>query len=115
MSSTRNNNSAGDYALQQQQYNLARVHIHAPYRKSYHTSLVDLGYNPDHLPREELSQNPIDIESKLMGIGSSNLVSAQPTVYPSLKHLPTHSYFNRTPMVMPKRLVVEPNQRPSLW
>ena len=59
-----------------------------------------------------LSQNASDIESTLFGIGSTNLVKQQPPVKPRLKTIPMKQFFQRTPMIMPKPLVIEHNQRP---
>ena len=115
MASTRNKNCEGEYSLQQRQFHLARTHVHAPYGKSYKTSLPELGANPSHLPRDVLSGNPVEIESKLFGIGATNLVTPAPTVFPQLKTLPTHKTIDRLQMIMPKPLVTEPDQRPNLW
>ena len=115
MASTRSKNDAGNYALEQRHFHLARTHIHAPHGMSYRTTLPELGANPSHLPREALAHNPVEIETKLFGIGSSNLVAPAPAVFPQLKTLPTQSWFDRTPMMMPHRLIVEPDQRPALW
>ena len=115
MASTRSKNDTGNYALEQHHFHLARQHIHAPHRTSHRTALAELGINPSHLPREALAHNPVEIETKLFGIGSSNMVMPAPIVHPQLKRLETRPWFDRLPMVMPKRLITEPNQRPSLW
>ena len=115
MASTRSKNDPGNYALEQRYFDLARKHIHGPYGMSYKTTLSELGPTPSHFPRDVLSHNPVEIESKLFGIGSSDLVNHPRTVYPQLKSIPTQSWFDKIPMIKPLPLVTEPGQRPSLW
>ena len=43
---------------------------------------------------------------------STNLVNPQPAVNPQLKTLPEKSFFKTLPLVMPKPLAIEKNQRP---
>lgn len=115
MASTRNKNDTGNYALEQRRFHLARQHIHAPYGMSYYTAFSALGANPSHLPRDALSHNPVEIESKLLGIGSTNMVTPASIVHPRIKTLPIEKWFDRVPIVLPKPLITEPNQRPALW
>ena len=65
MASTRNNNTPGNYCLQQRQYSLARDY--KSYKNSctgraYTTKLPCMGITPSHMPRDTLSSNPIEIE-----------------------------------------------------
>ena len=60
-----------------------------------------------------LSGNASDIESALLGIGSSNLVSPKPPVKPELKSINSIKFFNRLETVMPEPLIIEKYQRPS--
>ena len=64
------------------------------------------------MPRDTLSNNPVEIESALFGINSTNLVEPQPPVKAQLKSIPVKQFFQRTPLIMPKPLVIEHNQRP---
>ena len=64
------------------------------------------------MARNTLSNNPIEIESSLFGINSTNLVQPQKPVKPDLKTIPMRQFFQRTPMIMPTPLVMEDNQRP---
>lgn len=115
MASTRNNNTPGDYCLQQRQFKLSKdynQYVNSQWGAAYIPAMPCLGITPSHMPRETLSSNPIDIESCLFGINSSNLVKQQPAVKPQLKTLPMKSYFEKTPLIMPKDLVVYKNQRP---
>jgi hypothetical protein len=115
MASTRNRNTRGDYALEQETFTLSRNYnnyLHAAQGRAYQASLPTIGINPSRMPRDTLSKNPIDIESSLFGINSTNLVTPQKPVKPQLKRIPTSVFFERLPVHMPKPLVVEHNQRP---
>ena len=115
MASTRNNNTPGDYRLQQRQFELSKEYneyVNSQYGEAYKTAIPCLGITPSHMPRQTLSSNPVDIESSLFGINSTNLVNPQPAVKPQLKQVPMQSYFEKTPLIMPKNLVVYKNQRP---
>ena len=115
MTSTRNNNTQGDYNLQQKSYSLARQYTSYKYSQYGHTptpAIPCVGYTPSHMPRDTLSNNPVEIESALFGINSTNLVVPQQPVKPQLKTIPMKQFFQRTPMIMPKPLVMEHNQRP---
>ena len=66
-----------------------------------------------HLPDTELAKNPNDIESFLFGIGSTNLVNPQTPVTPELKKHESLSIVDRkVPLIMPKDLILEADQRP---
>lgn len=115
MASTRNNNTPGNYCLQQKQYSLARDYNnyeHSFTGRAYSTKMPCLGITPSHMPRNTLSSNPVEIETYLFGINSSNLVQPAPPVKPKLNTIPEISFFNRLPIIMPKPLVVENKQRP---
>jgi len=64
------------------------------------------------MPWNTLSNNPVEIESALFGINSTNLVDPQPQVQPQLKNVPMVSFFDTTPVIMPEKFVVRPGQRP---
>ena len=115
MASTRNNNTKGDYCLQQRDYKDARIYLDYKYSqvgRAYENALPCLGSNPSHMPRSAFSKNSVCIESALFGINSTNLVNPQTPVEPKLKILPEVSYFKRVPLFIPEPLVVENNQRP---
>ena len=65
-----------------------------------------------HMPWNVLSKNPVQIESALFGINSTNLVNPQPNVKAELNQLPTACFFERSATYMPEPLVVEKHQRP---
>jgi hypothetical protein len=115
MASTRNNNTPGNYCLQQQQYSLARDYHNYKYSftgRAYSTKMPCIGITPSHMPRDTLSTNPVEIETYLFGINSNNLVHPTAPINPKLNTIPEIPFFNRLPIIMPKPLVVENNQRP---
>ena len=90
MASTRNNNTPSNYCLQQKEYALARdwqLYKHSAYGSVTNPVIPCLGYTPSHMPRDTLSCNPVEIESALFGINSTNLVSPQEPVNPQLKNI----------------------------
>ena len=115
MTSTRNKNTKNDYCLEQRenlnvnQYNL---YEYSQYGSAYKPSIPCLGITPSYMPRNTLSNNPVDIESCLFGINSNNLVQENKPVKPELKKIPYSNYFERIELIMPKPLVVEKYQRP---
>ena len=115
MTSTRNLNSRGDYSLEQNYYGLGRLYnnyMHSAQGCAYQPSIPTIGIMPNRMPRGTLSNNPIDIESMLLGIGSTNLVVPQKPIKPQLKQIPSSKFFDRLIVHMPKPLVVEKDQRP---
>ena len=115
MSSTRNINTRGNYCLEEEHYKLNRSYnnyLHGAQGRAYVNSMPNIGYRPSYMPRDTLSNNPIEIESMLFGINSTNLVKPRKPIKPELKAIPTLKFFDRLPTHMPKPLVVENNQRP---
>jgi len=115
MASTRNKNTPSDYCLQQRIYKDTQKYNEYKYSQfgqAYDPAIPCLGYTPSHMPWNTLSHNPVDIESTLFGIGSTNLVNPQRPIEPELKSVPMKSYFNTLPLIMPKNLIVRKDQRP---
>jgi len=115
MTSTRNINSKGDYKLEQSQigeYMNYTNYLHGAQGRAFIQTLPSIGYNPSGMPRDTFSKNPIEIESMLFGINSTNLVTPRKPIIPQLRQIPTSNFFNRLPVHMPKPLVIENNQRP---
>lgn len=115
MASTRNKNTKGDYVLEQRVNDLANIYstyTNSQYGAAYNPSLPELGFVPSKMSNNIFSENSTDIESGLFGINSTNLVKETPRCIPSWKSpLPTKSYFERIPIIMPTPLVVIKNQR----
>lgn len=115
MASTRNKNSKGDYNLEQninKSINEWNTYEYSSRGGAYDPAIPNIGYTPSKMCSCFFSNNGIDIESQLYGIGSSNLVNEKPTVNPQLKQIKTIDFFDRQKLLMPKPLVIEDNQRP---
>ena len=115
MASTRNKNTKGDYCLQQRSYQTALGHVeyqHGPFGSAYNPALPCLGFNPSHMPASTFSKNPVEIESSLFGINSTNLVDPQPEPCPLLTKVQEKAWFSTPELIMPKNLVVSTIQRP---
>lgn len=115
MASTRNKNTRINYEIEQRNFDLANRYTFNP--NSAHglassTHLPGLGLNPAQIPRTQLSYNPVNIESYLFGIDSTNLVKPRVYEQPELKQLQSLQIIDRMPMVMPEPLVIEKDQRP---
>ena len=109
MASTRNINTPGNYYLEQKQYKENEgytMYSNSQYGAAYNTQLPGNGVNPGQIPWNQLSNNAVQIESFLFGINSTNLVQAQPTLYPEFKTLNTANFFEKTATLIPEPLVV---------
>ena len=70
MADTRNNNMPGNYCLQQKsmQHILDyELYEHSQYGHAVNPAIPCVGYTPSHMPRNTLSNNPVEIESQLFG------------------------------------------------
>ena len=116
MTSTRNKNTPGNYLLEEQQFRKINNHINFLHSSNGppHNIAISSGGTapPSRMNSNSLSENAIDIESSLLGIGSTNLVKPLPKIAPRLKTLPTASFFVRPPLIMPSPLEIDGNQRP---
>jgi hypothetical protein len=118
MASTRNKNTSSDYALEQKVNVDARdnnLYLHSSAGRPITECIPSIGYTPSHMSRDALANNPIDIESSLYGIGSSNLVTPCEAVNPSIRNLDFKDFFNRpNATIMPLPMVYNNNQRPYM-
>ena len=115
MASTRNKNTPGDYQLEQwaQQRRFEDItYIQA--RRPVQPLFPGNGLNGARIPGKDLAKNDCDIESFLFGIGSTNLVTPLSPITPDINNLASLNVMDRIPMILPKSLIVEPNQRPNL-
>ena len=115
MASTRNKNSLGNYNLEQHQYRTISNYNsfeNASCGSAYITSIPDIGIIPSKVAPHHFSSNPIEIENMLFGINSTNLVNPSPEIKPQLRTPRKSVFFQRQIIIMPKPLVIEPNQRP---
>ena len=119
MTSTRNKNCLSDYKLQNQ-YNSNLQNYNLYINSSYglpieHTYMPYLGYIPSKMSRDALSNNSIDIESCLKGIGSTNLVEPQKPILPDINKIQFKEFFDRpNSVIMPYPFVHNTENRPIL-
>jgi hypothetical protein len=116
MASTRNKNTNTNYCIQQRQFQdnmLYNTYTHSQWGESYTTHLPTYGLNTPNLPRDKLSSNPIETESYLFGINSTNLVKPAKPVVPEVKKLDNLTFFDKLPLQIPEPLVIKNNQRPN--
>lgn len=116
MSSTRNNNTTGNYELQQwslEEQRNNKSYINQPNGKAYTNHFAGDGLLSGRMGSINLSHNYTDIESYLHGTGSTNLVTPNVDPIPEIKPIDSLSIMNKLPVYIPKPLFVEPNQRPQ--
>lgn len=118
MTSTRNKNTHCDYVMEQRNNRLLNkytLYKNGSGGRAYSDSIPSLGYTPSHMPWDALSTNPVDIESKLFGINSCNLVTPQEEITPQLKDICFKNYFYvNKEILIPEPLIIENNQRPFI-
>jgi len=116
MASTRDINSPENYRLEQ--WALEKQKEYMPY-KSYATPRSTMfagdGLLFGRVGNDQLSNNAVEIETFLYGIGSNNLVNPKGPVVAEIKTLPSLDIFNKSPVILPKPLVTEPGQRLRLF
>jgi hypothetical protein len=116
MSSTRNKNTPGNYALERwsdAKINTELMYIHAAQGQAMTTQLPGDGLLASKIAGRDLANNYCDIESALFGIGSTNLENPLPKVNPEINYLRSLNIIQKTPsMVKPQKYDIQPNQRP---
>ena len=117
MASTRNKNTAINYRLEMNSYNLSHNHLmyeNAAHGAAYDTRWAGNGLNPGQMPWNTMSSNSADIESFLKGINSTNLVNPAGPLNPDIYKLSSVHLFDKSPVYMPDPMVVERGQRPLI-
>ncbi len=115
MASTRNKNTPGNYCLDQRQNTQSeswQLYTNGANGLAYDTRLAGVGLNPGQMPWSTLSYNPVEIETFLFGIGSTNLVNPVKPLRPELKCLNSVNLFKKQDVIMPIPLTVSKSQRP---
>ena len=111
MASTRNKNTAINYNLEQNSY-LKQDTYNRLYGESYQTNLSGNGLIHGKMPREKLSENPINTESFLLGINSTNLVNPAGKFTPQINTLSQVDIFDTRKTYIPEPFICETGQRP---
>jgi len=118
MSSTRYKNTQSHHDIRNCQYNRIfdnTIDLHTSVQKD--NCFPDLGIISGNMSsgynHNVLSNNTADIESKLFGIGSTNLVKPQKIIIPQINNLNNCKWMNKLPLFIPAPLVQEKYQRPT--
>ena len=115
MTSTRNRNTPGDYAIQQS-LNSNRLSAMTMESFGQHPNyhFAGNGLLRGHVGPNELAHNSTDVESMLFGIGSSNMDNPEAsfTATPHNRPVSVLSISNRLELVMPDNWNAYANQRP---
>lgn len=113
MTSTRNMNTQQDYNVKKQESIMIRDYLlYNDYANTQNPVLFNLGSNPSFYGGV-LSQNSVDIESKLRGIRSVNLEGPSFNPTPQFKSIPSISYFERPSVYLPKPYIHSRGERPN--
>jgi hypothetical protein len=114
MASTRNKNTYINYKLEQltnmnnEMYNLYK---HGSSGDPYYINLPGNGFGGSHMSADKLSNNSVDIESFLRGIGTTDLIKGPMTLTPKLNTISTvNIYETNNPVIMPLPLITTPER-----
>jgi hypothetical protein len=112
MSATRNKNTQGDY----RQERLENIHLNVLNKYTGKTAneqtfLPGNGLLTGRMGHSQLSYNGCDIESQLLGIGSTNLETPTILSAPSLKQMKSLSIIDRLPVFLPEPLIISKTER----
>ena len=112
MASTRNNNTPGDYCMEQWSIDKqASYQTYKDYAVPEQSMFSGDGLVQGRMGSTPLAYNYTDIESSLLGIGSTNLVKPLPKLVPHLKELKSLNIIDRLPVTLPEPLQVACDQR----
>jgi len=119
MTSTSNRNYSGNYDAEQRQYrdHLAfQQYLNSASGQAFTNNLPGTGLLAGQVYSGNLSTNNIDVESFLRGTGTVNLVQPElsTNVKPDLTQLDSLNIHEKLPIILPRNLKIEENQRP-LW
>lgn len=115
MASTRNKNTPGNYSAEQAALLQERnyfMYENAPNGPAFTTAYSGDGLLMGRIAHTQLSHNATDIETFLLGVGSTNLVDPLGPITPNLARLDSLTMMRKQTMVMPVPLAMEPFQRP---
>lgn len=74
---------------------------------------MPVGYNAPRMPATLLSNNAVDVESTLRGIGANNYIFPKQKVTPDTVQLPTVKFYDMLPLYVPVLPKPLDNQRPT--
>lgn len=115
MASDRSKNTTGNYAAEQwsvKQQADALMYANQSAGQAYNNLYAGDGLLMGRMGPMVLSTNFADIESSLRGIGANDLVNKRPEITPEFVPMNSLSIMQKTPMIMPDPLRIDPYQRP---
>jgi hypothetical protein len=113
MSSTKNRNTKYDYLCEKKKdADTLNYNIFKPYGQHEKPRYFKNGPNPS-FKANVMSENHVDIESKLRGINSTNLEGPSFDVNPKLNHIPCEILYDKQPIQLPESFVHNLNERPQ--
>lgn len=117
MTSTRIRNSPGNYELEQhayqRQFDLI-TYKNGAYGQAVTKNLPGNGLLAAKMNSIDMAENYVDIESQLLGIGSTNLVKPLSPIIPNIYNFNSLNIFDKTPMVIPDPMFRIYNQRANI-
>ena len=120
MASTRNKNTQPNYTLEQKENNelcTRLLYAHGSNGSACDQKISGFGLNPGRLTFGAQSYNPVDTESFLFGINSTNLTQQIDTQHicftPEFKYLSQVNFIEQQPTIMPRPFITDFNQRPA--
>ena len=117
MTSTRNKNMPNEYKIEQELNNKImnnNLYLNSQHGKPLQEHIPTIGYIPSHMSRDTFSNNSIDIESCLKGIGSTNLVTPKEIVQPSYNTILFKEWFERSTSIIIPAPMFYNTERPNL-
>jgi hypothetical protein len=113
MASTRNINTPGNYKLEENQYYQSErynLYKNSSSGEAYTQHLAGVGLLPGQVSWNQLTNNPVNTESFLFGINSTNLVNPAPIFVSDAKPITYTNLYQPNPTYMPIPLVIERNR-----
>jgi hypothetical protein len=112
---SRNNNSRENYVMEQKR-NMSLIEYrffdNSPNGPAYTTHLQGNGLGIANLHPRHLSENYLDIDSFLKGIGSSNFIEPAKDIRPIYRENTFLHIHQREPVLLPNTFHPYPKQRP---
>jgi hypothetical protein len=122
MASTRNKNSTCNYKQEMHQYRENQqytLYEHSSHGIAFETRWAGMGLNPGQIPSSQLASNPVDIESFLFGVGSTNLIEncaksgcVTASLNPELKSLYQFNLYDDKKPILPNPMIHPLHERP---
>jgi hypothetical protein len=112
MAGTRNKQTLGNFMADQRQVTKQDEWLMNKTSCMNDRPAFPVGINAPRMPASILANNSIDIETALFGIGTNNYIFRQKPVVPQPVHLPQVSFYESTPVYIPKLPDLLQYQRP---